>query len=247
MTDLLSTRTEGRVRILTLNRPDKLNALNTELTAGLIDALNEADTDGEIAAIVLAGAGRAFCAGADLKEFSSLTAANPELVRHRAHLTYTLQSMLPGLRKPIVVAAQGAAVGGGAGLVAGADIAIAADDLKFGYPELQHGIVAALVMTGLTRAVGRKKAFEILALRRLLSAHEALGCGAINRIVSAADLLPAAIECAQRIAEVDPVAMATTKELFYRVAETPYAEAMRIGRDTNTIMRSFGGAAKGGR
>lgn len=242
MPDSLLVEDRGPVRILTMNRPDKLNALNTELTQALVDALTEADKDTAVRVVVLTGAGRGFCAGADLKEFSSLTAANPELVRTRAELTWRLQALLPQLSKPVIAAARGPAVGGGAGLVAGADLAIASDTLKFGYPELKHGIVAALVMTGLTRAMGRKLAFETLAMKKLWTAAEAKAAGVLNAVVEDDALLDTAIAMAEDIATVDPVAMQATKELFYRTAEAPYDEAMRAGRDVNQIMRSFGGA-----
>lgn len=239
MTSMLTIENDGAIRLLTMNRPDKLNALDTELTAGLVDALVASDADESVHVVVLTGAGRAFCAGADLKEFSSLTAADPVAVRRRAELTWRLQSLLPTLSKPVIAAARGAAVGGGAGLVAGADLAVASETLKFGYPELRHDIVAALVMTGLTRAMGRKAAFELLALGRLLTAEEARAAGAVNRVVADDDLMPVAMEMARSVAAVHPVAMQTTKELFYRTAEAPYAEAMRAGRDVNQLMRNF--------
>lgn len=239
MSETLRIAKENGIAVLTMNRPDKLNALNTELTKALLDALEDAGRDDAVRAIVLTGEGRAFCAGADLQEFAQLTADQPDAVRNRAQLTYELQSCLPKLRKPVIAAARGAAVGGGAGLLAGADLAIASDTLKFGYPELRHGIVAALVMTGLTRAMGRKQAFELVATRRLLTAQEALDRGIINAIVAEDELMPAAMRMAEMIAETNPVAMQATKELFYRVAELGYDEAMRAGRDLNTIMRSF--------
>ena len=239
MTETLKVDNEGSIRVLTMDRADKLNALNTELTAGLVDALNAADIDESVHVVVLTGAGRGFSAGADLKEFSGLTSANPEAVRKRAELTWRLQSLLPTLKKPVIAAARGPTVGGGAGLVAGADLAVASETLKFGYPELKHDIVAALVMTGLTRALGRKMAFELLALKRLMTAEDALSAGVVNKVVPDADLMPAAMEMARSVADVHPIAMQATKELFYRTAEAPYAEAMRAGRDVNQIMRSF--------
>lgn len=239
MTDLLCQHEDNGVRVLTMNRPDKLNALNTQLTAALVDALTAADGDDAVRVVVLTGAGRGFCAGADLKEFCDLTAANPDAVRIRAELTWKLQSLLPSIRKPVIAAARGPAVGGGAGLVAGADLAVASDTLKFGYPELKHNIVAALVMTGLTRAIGRKAAFELLALKRLLTAAESLQKGIVNKVVPDDDLMDAAMEMAHTVADIHPVAMQTTKELFYRTAEASYDEAMRAGRDVNQIMRSF--------
>jgi enoyl-CoA hydratase/carnithine racemase len=116
----------GPVRILTMNRPDKLNALNTELTRGLLDALVAADEDGEIRAVVLAGAGRGFCAGADLAEFKDLVPEKQHLVLERADLTCSLQSQMQRMSKPVVSAVQGVAVGGGAGLAIGCDMMVAA-------------------------------------------------------------------------------------------------------------------------
>ena len=113
MTELLRIEDEGAVRVLTMNRPDKLNALNTELTAGLIDALEAADADPDVRVVVLTGAGRGFCAGADLTEFADLTAARPDAVRDRSELTWRLQSLLPSLSKVVIAAARGPAVGRG--------------------------------------------------------------------------------------------------------------------------------------
>ncbi len=239
VTELLTVRDDGAVRILTMNRSNKLNALNTELTTGLVDALCDADSDQGVRTVLLTGAGRGFCAGADLSEFDGFTEADSDAVRQRAELTWRLQSLLPNLKKPVIAAARGPAVGGGAGLLVGSDLAVVSETLKFGYPELKHDIVAALVMTGLTRAMGRKTAFELLALRRLITAEEALAAGVVNRVVADSDLMSVALDMAHSVAEVHPIAMQTTKELFYRTAELPYDEAMRAGRDVNQIMRGF--------
>lgn len=235
--DLVLVEDRGPVRILTLNRPDKLNALNTALTQALVDAFHAADADESVRAIVLAGAGRGFCAGADLAEFKDLTPANQHLVLNRADLTCRLQSMMQGLGKPVVSAAQGAAVGGGAGLAIGCDMMVAGETLKFGYPELKHSIVPALVMTGLQRSLGRKAAFEMVSLGRLIGAQEAVALGLANRV--AADPLAAALEIAEAWAKASPLAMAAVKQLFYRVSDLPTDAAMAAGRDVNAIMRGF--------
>jgi len=229
----------GPVRILTLNRADKLNALDTALTQALVDGLLAADAAPAVKAIVLAGAGRAFCAGADLKEFATLTPANQPAVTARADLTTRLHALLPALSKPIVAAAHGAAVGGGAGLAIGCDMVVAGDDLKLGYPELRHSLVPAIVMTSLQRAVGRKAAFELVSLGRLIGAEEALRLGFVNRVVPTATVLEEAIAVAATWAAVTPAAMSATKRLFYRVADLPFDAAMAAGRDVNAIMRGF--------
>jgi len=235
--DLVLVEDRGTVRILTLNRPDKLNALNTALTQALVDAFEAADADDGVRAIVLAGAGRGFCAGADLAEFKDLTPAHQDRVLKRADLTCRLQSMMQGLKKPVVSAVQGAAVGGGAGLAIGCDMMVAGETLKFGYPELKHSIVPALVMTGLQRSLGRKAAFEMVSLGRLIGAQEAVAMGLANRV--AADPLAAALEIAETWAAASPLAMAAVKQLFYRVSDLPYDAAMAAGRDVNAIMRGF--------
>ncbi len=241
--DLLLTEDRGAVRILRLNRPDKLNALNTALTQALLDALEAADRDEAVRAIVLAGEGRGFCAGADLAEFKDLTPERQHLVARRADLTCRTQSILQKLSKPVVSAVHGAAVGGGAGLAIGCDMMVAGTDLKFGYPELRHHIVPALVMTGLQRQLGRKAAFELISLGRMLSAGEAQALGLANRVVAPDAVLDTALEIAAAWAAANPLAMAAAKSLFYRVADLPYDAAMAAGRDVNALMRGFRGTA----
>jgi enoyl-CoA hydratase len=237
--DVLLVEDRGEVRILVLNRPEKLNALNTALTRALSTALESADADRAVRAVVLTGSGRGFCAGADLGEFSSLTPDHPEAVLERAALTSRLQVQMQRMSTPVVSAVHGVAVGGGAGLAIGADMAVAASDLRFGYPELKHSIVPALVMTGLVRHLGRKLAFELVSTGRLLGADEALAHGLVNRVVAAEELMPAALEIAERWAAVEPRALGAAKDLFYRVADLPTHAAMRAGQDMNAIMRGF--------
>lgn len=236
---ILTEETRGAVRILWLNRPDKLNALNTALTQALHDALVNANNDEAVRAIVLAGKGRSFCAGADLAEFKDLTPAQQHLVLKRADLTCRTQSMLQGLRKPIVSAVQGAAAGGGAGLAIGCDMMVAGSDLKFGYPELKHSIVPALVMTGLQRSLGKKAAFEMISLGRLIGADECLALGLANRVAAPDNVLATALEIAEQWAKANPMAMSAAKSLFYRVADLPYDAAMAAGKDVNALMRGF--------
>ncbi len=229
----------GAVRIIRMNRPDKLNALNTELTQGLLDALNATDGDDAVRAVVLAGEGKGFCAGADLSEFKDLTPDQQHRVLARADLTCRLQSKPQEMKKPVVSAVQGAAVGGGAGLAIGCDMMVAGADLKFGYPELKHDIVPALVMTGLQRQLGRKAAFEMVSLGRLIGAEEAQALGLANRVVPTDAVVDTALEIANQWAKANPMAMAAAKALFYRVADLPFDAAMAAGRDVNALMRGF--------
>ena len=236
---VLLTEDRGAVRILRLNRPDKLNALNTALTEALLDALGTADAVDAVRAVVLTGEGRGFCAGADLAEFKDLTPEHQHRVAKRADLTCRTQSILQKLSKPVVSAVRGAAAGGGAGLAIGCDMMVAGTDLRFGYPELKHHIVPALVMTGLQRQLGRKTAFELISLGRMLGAEEALALGLANRVVAPELVLDTALGIAETWAAANPAAMAAAKALFYRVADLPYDAAMAAGRDVNALMRGF--------
>jgi enoyl-CoA hydratase len=236
---LLLVEDVGAVRVLTMNRPDKLNALNTALTTALHDALIAAQAADGVRAIVLAGKGRAFCAGADLAEFSELTPENRQLVIRRSHLTSRTHMLLQEIPKPIVSAVQGAAAGGGAGLAIGCDMMVVAGNLKLVYPELRHSIVPAVVMTSLQRQVSRKVAFEMLSLGKAVGADEAQALGLANRVTPAGEELNVALEIAQSWAAASPQAMAAAKRLFYRIADLPFDEAMEAGRQVNEAMRGF--------
>jgi enoyl-CoA hydratase len=229
----------GAVRTLTMNRPEKRNAFNNALTEALLEGLRAADADDAVNAIVLTGAGPAFSAGADLSEFKDLTEDNQPLVERRAQLTMSVHEMFSRLTKPVVTAINGPAMGGGAGIALAGDIALAAESAKLGYPEVRHGIVAAIVMPNLVRQVGRKAAFELLATGRPVGAQRALELGMVNRVVPDGELMAAALELAAELAAVSRPAMATTKALFYQVTEVPFADALALGREANKRMRAF--------
>ncbi len=228
---------QGAVRVLTLNRPEKRNALNTALTQDLLEALRAADQDDSVAAIVLTGAGPGFCAGADLTEFKDLR--NDDLAEKRAELTMQLHLVFSRMQKPVVTAINGPAMGGGAGLAIAGDLAVMAENAKLGYPETRHGIVAAIVLGNLVRQVGRKAAFELVSLGEPISAARALQLGMVNRVVPQVDLLAESLVLAERLAAVHRPAMAETKRLFHEVADLSLAEALERGRDANRRMRSF--------
>jgi enoyl-CoA hydratase/carnithine racemase len=225
------------VRILTMNRPEKRNALNSELTHALLDALRAADAADSVGAVVLTGAGPGFCAGADLAEFKDLqdSAAADE----RAELTMNLHLIFSRISKPIVTAVNGAAMGGGAGLAIAGDLAVMAEGAKLGYPETRHGIVAAIVMANLVRQVGRKAAFELVALGEPIDAARAMELGMVNFVFAAKDLLPESLKIAEKLAGVSRQAMTETKRLFYEVAELGLEVALTRGRETNRRMRNF--------
>jgi enoyl-CoA hydratase/carnithine racemase len=238
MSELL-IENRGAVRVLTMNRPDKRNALNQALTQALLDGLQAAEADESVRSIVLTGAGPAFCAGADLSEFKDLTPDNAPLVERRAELTMKLQGIFSQLSKPVVTAVNGAAMGGGAGLALAGDVALMASTAKLGYPEVKHGIVAAVVMANLVRNVGRKAAFELVAAGEPVDAERALALGLVNRVSAPDALMADALAFAEKFAAVVRPAMAATKQLFYRVVDLPFAQALAEGRDVNKRMRAF--------
>jgi enoyl-CoA hydratase/carnithine racemase len=225
------------VRILTMNRPEKRNALNSELTQALLDALRAADADESVGCVVLTGAGAGFCAGADLSEFKDLQQA--VAAENRAELTMQLHLTFSRIRVPVVTAINGHAMGGGAGLAIAGDMAVMADGAKLGYPEPKHGIVAAIVMANLVRQVGRKAAFELVALGEPIDAQRALQLGMVNRVVALSDLMSESLSWAGKLAAIKRPAMAETKKLFHEVADLPFAQALERGRDTNKRMRNF--------
>jgi enoyl-CoA hydratase/carnithine racemase len=240
--NVLLVEDRGPVRILTMNRPEKRNALNSDLTKALLENLNQVDQIEGVGCIVLTGAGQGFCAGADLTEFKGLQ--DPRAADERAELTMQLHLAFAKISKPIVTAINGAAMGGGAGLAIAGDIAVMAASAKLGYPEAKHGIVAAIVMANLVRQVGRKAAFELVALGEPIGAGRALELGVVNRVVADAELMPHAIAYAEKLAAVSPTAMRETKRLFHEVADLPLAAALERGRDTNRRMRNFQKLAK---
>jgi enoyl-CoA hydratase/carnithine racemase len=229
----------GAVRVLTMNRPEKRNALNTALTQALLDALRAADADDAIGCVVLTGAGQGFCAGADLSEFKDLTPDKQQLVQARAELTMQLHLAFPKMAKPLVTAINGAAMGGGAGLAIAGELAVMAEGATLGYPETKHGIVAAIVMANLVRQAGRKAAFELVGLGEPVSAQRALALGLVNRVVPPGELLPCALQLAGQLAAVSRPAMQLTKQLFHQAADLPLEQALERGRAANQRMRSF--------
>jgi enoyl-CoA hydratase/carnithine racemase len=233
----LLIESRGKVRILTLNRPEKRNALDTALTQALLQALRSADSDDSADAIVLTGAGQGFCAGADLSEFKDLKEATA--AEARAELTMQLHLVFSKMTTPVVTAINGAAMGGGAGLALAGDLAVMGEGAKLGYPEAKHGIVAAIVMANLVRQVGPKAAFELVALGEPIGAARAVTLGLVNYAVPDADVLPKAIALAEKLAAVSKPAMAHTKSLFYEALDLSLEESLKRAREVNKKMRGF--------
>ena len=223
----IDTRTEDKVRIVTLSRPEALNALNTQLMDELTDALTKADRDPTVSVIVLTGSEKAFAAGADIKEMQGKTA----MEAYTQDFITANWEAATRVRKPIIAAVAGYALGGGCELAMMCDIIIAADTAKFGQPEITIGAIPGAGGTQrLTRAVGKAKAMEMCLTGRMMGAEEAERSGLVARVVPASDLLEEALKTAEKIASFSrPVAM-MVKECVDRAFETTLAEGVLFER-----------------
>lgn len=239
MMPVLEIKNHGAVRVLTMNRPEKLNALNNDLTQALLDNLFAADRDASVNAIVLTGAGRGFCAGADVSEFATMAVGeNTDAGVARSRLTCELHGAFVRIEVPVICAVNGFALGGGCGLAIAGDMVVARESSFFGYPETKRNAVAAVVMSNLVRQVGRKVAYELVSLGEKISARRALEIGMINRVVPDGDELETAIGLAKAIAQQARHAQRGTKRLFHRVADMKLLDALEVGRDANMLMRA---------
>jgi methylglutaconyl-CoA hydratase len=202
--------------LLTMNRPDRRNALSRGLIAALAGAFTRARDDAAARCVVLTGAGNAFCAGMDLAELQeSLTAKGESPVWDDALRLAKLYDLIYTLPKPTLAAVNGPAVAGGAGLVSVCDLAVAVPGAKFGYPEVRRGLVAAMVMPHLLRHVGERMARYLLLSGEMIDAEEACRAGFVNAVAPAEQLLSRALSWAHSLAEGGPNALARTKELLH--------------------------------
>lgn len=207
----------GAVTLITLNRPQALNALNTQVLADLIDAFAKYDADPSQRCAVLTGSEKAFAAGADIKEMSDKPAAEFFLEDFFSEWT----SKVTATRKPWIAAVAGFALGGGCELAMMADFILAADTAKFGQPEIKLGVAPGMGGSQrLTRAVGKAKAMEMCLTGRMMGAEEAESAGLVARIVPAAELVDDAIKTAEAIAAMPPMAAMINKEMVNIAFET---------------------------
>lgn len=234
---LLRIQDTRHVRTLVLSRPHRRNALNTQLTAMLIAALRGADEDPAIGAVVIAGEGPSFCAGADLSEFKG-ESANPQREQHRGDLYLELQLLFAELDVPIICALTGNAIGLGAAIAVAADLTVAAESSRINYPEVAHGMVPSLMIGHLQRRLGRKFAFELLATGRALMGPEALSLGLVNRLVAEDDVGPAAMVLAEELASQDRSVLRETKRLFVDLADMPLADSLRAAYEASRRRRA---------
>jgi enoyl-CoA hydratase len=218
---------EDHVAQVRLNRPDALNALNTQLLGELAAALGEFDANRRVRAVVLTGSEKAFAAGADVREM-----AEKSFVDMYLEDMFTPQTEAIGrFRKPIIAAVAGYCLGGGCELAMMCDFIIAADTAKFGQPEINLGVIPGMGGTQrLTRLVGKSKAMEMCLTGRFMDAAEAERAGLVSRVVPARDLMRDALETAQKIAEKAPISVRAVKESVNRAYETTLREGVLFER-----------------
>lgn len=224
--DTVLIERRDRVGLITLNRPDSLNALNTAVLTDLVTALDELEQDDHIGAIVLTGAGRAFAAGADIREMQSRTYADMFGSNHLA-----AWERLAAARKPTIAAVAGYALGGGCEIAMMCDILIAAENARFGQPEITLGIIPGIGGSQrLTRAVGKATAMDMVLTGRTLDADDAHRFGLVSRIVGVDELVDVACEIAQSIASRSRPAALAAKEAVNRSYESSLQEGLLFER-----------------
>src|SRR5436309_4342470 len=229
---------EGAVALVTLNRPEKRNALNDALIAALKDALRDADAREDVRAVVLTGAGADFCSGADLSALKKISEASVEENLEDARKLLELYALTRSVRVPVVAAVRGRALAGGCGLATACDIVLASSSARFGYPEVKIGFVPAMVMAILRRNVSEKRAFELITRGAEISAAEAERMGLVNHVYED-DAFESQVE--KYVAEFERVsrsAVTLTKRLLYQMDGMSFDAALQAGADVNTIART---------
>lgn len=218
---------EDDVALIRLNRPEALNALNSTLITELANALSEADNNDKVRCIVITGSEKAFAAGADIKEMAEKSFVDV----YNEDLFGAQVQVIERIRKPIIAAVSGYALGGGCELAMICDFIIAAENAKFGQPEVNLGVVAGIGGTQrMTRIIGKSKAMDMHLTGRFMDATEAERAGLVSRVVPTAKLIPEAMSAARKIAEKSQITVKTIKEAVNRSYETTLSEGIRFER-----------------
>jgi methylglutaconyl-CoA hydratase len=229
----------NRIATLTLNRPEKRNALDDRTIAELKQYLRTADTDENVRVVVLRGAGNDFCAGADLSQLEKITAnASREENLADAMKLGELLIQMRRMHKPIIAAVRGNALAGGAGLATACDLIIAEERAVFGYPEVKLGFVPAMVMALLIRSLGEKLAFELTALGNTITAADAVRIGLVNRVVKAGSFENDVAQFAAELAQRSTSAVQLIKGLLYGIDGLSFEAAIARGADVNVAARA---------
>jgi methylglutaconyl-CoA hydratase len=225
------------VAYVTINRPEKRNALNEQIVTGLKAALRRANAEESTRCIVLRGAGWDFCSGADLSALQKLAEASVAENLDDAQSLADLFLLIREVDVPVIAAVRGRALAGGSGLALACDIVLAERGARFGFPEVKIGFVPAMVMAILRRSASEKKAFELITTGVEISADEAAECGLVNRVFDQ-DLFDSELESfAQRFVKMSRSALSLSKKLFYSTDGVAFPEALAAGVDINATAR----------
>jgi enoyl-CoA hydratase/carnithine racemase len=218
-THLLTEVNDKSIGIITLNRPDQLNTFNSLLAEDLVDAFLSMDADPKVRVILLKSAGKAFCAGIDVNELADKSA-----MEYRAWIGHMEKPLvtIARLKKPVIAQVQGVAAANGMGLVASADVAIAAENTKMGLTAINVGLNCVGPVIPVARCIGRKKALGLLLYGDLIEASEALALGLLNRVVPKENLDSEALAWAQTLASKSPIAVQIAKQAFYASEDMDY-------------------------
>jgi methylglutaconyl-CoA hydratase len=227
---------EGVARI-TLNRPEKRNALNDELIAAVKELLRRADGDEGVEVILLTGAGDDFCSGADLAALQKISTASVEENLNDAASLMEVFTLIRSVRQPVIAAVKGRALAGGCGLASACDMVLASRSARFGYPEVKIGFVPAMVMAILRRNISEKRAFELLTMGNEITAAEAVEIGLANRVMDDEAFDDEVDAYINQFKRTSSSAVALTKRLLYQIDAMSFEDALRCGVDTNVTAR----------
>ncbi len=244
MSELIAEQTDS-IAILTLNRPEKRNALNDALIKALKVALVEIDESNEIRAVVIKGAGKDFCSGADLSSLQKIAESDILENLEDAESLMELFALMRKVKIPIIAAVHGRALAGGCGLATACDIVLASEGARFGYPEVKIGFVPAMVMAILRRNLPEKKSFELITQGFDFSANEALEMGLVNKVFVEDGFDTVVEEYVNTYKKVSRSAVILSKKLLYQMDGLNFESALSLGSEVNAIARLTDDCKKG--
>jgi enoyl-CoA hydratase/carnithine racemase len=230
------------VALVTMNRPKKRNALSLDHMQELIACLKTLGEAGETPVVVLRGNGPGFCAGHDLSE---MLGRNPAFYRHLFDVCCELMETIQSAPQPVIAQVHGIATAAGCQLAATCDLVVASEDARFATPGVKIGLFCSTPMVALSRAVGQKKAMEMLLTGEFVSAEEALAEGLVNKVVPAEELEAETRKLAEKIAEASPLVVGIGKQAFYRQLEMPSEQAYAYTKEVMSFNASFADAQEG--
>jgi methylglutaconyl-CoA hydratase len=245
MSEVVIYSVDGGVARITLNRPEKRNALNEAVIAGIKQGLRKASQDESVRAVVISGAGKDFCSGADLSALQKIAGASVAENSEDARSLLELFLLIRQLPVPVVAAVTGRALAGGCGLATACDLVLASASARFGYPEVKIGFVPAMVMAILRRNVSEKRAFELVTRGEEISAAPAREIGLVNQVFSDEAFAGEVEAYIRRFAALSKQAIALTKGLLYQIDGLAFVEALETGADVNVIARITEDCQKG--